>query len=129
MPAFDPVRDAVLNSPQERSPTLHRRATHLSVLLNADDNALAALEPVVAPGPAQRAPPLSDDLALYLAPAKLHIAVGGNIDTRRLARWGYDSFPEIGVADARAYTLALLHAQAAVEAREPALSAEPAALE
>ncbi|KAF9483812.1 guanine-N(7)-methyltransferase [Pholiota conissans] len=46
MPAFDPVRDAVLNSPQERSPTLHRRATHLSVLLNADDNALAALDPI-----------------------------------------------------------------------------------
>lgn len=32
MPAFDPVRDAVLNSP------VQRRATHLSVLLNQDDN-------------------------------------------------------------------------------------------
>ncbi|KDR73440.1 hypothetical protein GALMADRAFT_609653 [Galerina marginata CBS 339.88] len=33
MPAFDPVRDAVLNSP------VQRRATHLSVLLNHDDDA------------------------------------------------------------------------------------------
>ncbi|KAL0947134.1 hypothetical protein HGRIS_013265 [Hohenbuehelia grisea] len=40
MPAFDPVRDAVLNSPvtQTDSPTLHRRATDLSVLLNATDD-------------------------------------------------------------------------------------------
>jgi len=40
MPAFDPVRDAVLNSPIDppRSPSLGRRATDLSVLLNdADD--------------------------------------------------------------------------------------------
>ncbi|KAK7043673.1 mRNA cap guanine-N7 methyltransferase [Paramarasmius palmivorus] len=36
MPAFDPVRDAVLNSPTSTSPTLQRRATHLSVLLNDD---------------------------------------------------------------------------------------------
>ena len=48
MPAFDPVRDAVLNSPLERSPTLYRRATHLSVLLNApvDQDALGGLEPL-----------------------------------------------------------------------------------
>ncbi|KAF8969808.1 mRNA capping enzyme-domain-containing protein [Flammula alnicola] len=48
MPAFDPVRDAVLNSPVDsplqlfqrtpQSPTVHRRATHLSVLLNDDDD-------------------------------------------------------------------------------------------
>ncbi|KAG7092266.1 hypothetical protein E1B28_008630 [Marasmius oreades] len=36
MPAFDPVRDAVLNSPTTSSPNLARRATHLSVLLNSD---------------------------------------------------------------------------------------------
>lgn len=41
MPAFDPVRDAVLNSPIDspsRSPSLGRRATDLSVLLNDDDD-------------------------------------------------------------------------------------------
>jgi len=39
MPAFDPVRDAVLNSPIDppRSPSFGRRATDLSVLLNDDD--------------------------------------------------------------------------------------------
>ncbi|TFK42896.1 mRNA capping enzyme-domain-containing protein [Crucibulum laeve] len=44
MPAFDPVRDAVLNSPVDQAPTPHplaspslaRRATDLSVLLNSD---------------------------------------------------------------------------------------------
>jgi len=37
MPAFDPVRDAVLNSPIEHGPVFPRRATDLAVLLNADD--------------------------------------------------------------------------------------------
>lgn len=41
MPAFDPVRDAVLNSPIDPSSSSYfmpptRRATHLSVLLNSD---------------------------------------------------------------------------------------------
>ncbi|KAJ8078566.1 mRNA cap guanine-N7 methyltransferase [Marasmius tenuissimus] len=40
MPAFDPVRDALLHSPTSptstSSPSLTRRATHLSVLLNDD---------------------------------------------------------------------------------------------
>ncbi|KAF9065283.1 mRNA capping enzyme-domain-containing protein [Rhodocollybia butyracea] len=38
MPSFDPVRDAVLNSPkiEHPSPALVRRATHLSVLLNSE---------------------------------------------------------------------------------------------
>lgn len=38
MPAFDPVRDAVLNSPIEHAhgPLFPRRATDLAVLLNAD---------------------------------------------------------------------------------------------
>ena len=41
MPAFDPVRDAVLNSPVDsptRSPSLGRRPTDLSVLLNNGDH-------------------------------------------------------------------------------------------
>ena len=72
MPAFDPVRDAVLNSPIDSpaapfartqltpSPSLARRATHLSVLLNDDeppqrqssihallvDDTLASAEPI-----------------------------------------------------------------------------------
>ena len=46
MPAFDPVRDAVLNSPVEIS----RRATNLSVLLNPQDS-LDHAEPI------RRAPP------------------------------------------------------------------------
>lgn len=41
---FDPVRDAVLNSPATEglptSPSLARRATHLSVLLNSDSEPL-----------------------------------------------------------------------------------------
>jgi mRNA (guanine-N7-)-methyltransferase len=54
MPAFDPVRDAVLNSPVSQfmhsptisrspplaSPSLGRRATHLSVLLNSQEPSL-----------------------------------------------------------------------------------------
>lgn len=71
MPAFDPVRDAVLNSPIDSpapfsrtqltpSPSLARRATHLSVLLNDQeppqrqssihsllvDDTLASAEPI-----------------------------------------------------------------------------------
>lgn len=47
MPAFDPVRDAVLNSPTEptHGPVFPRRATDLAVLLNADDPILAVDAP------------------------------------------------------------------------------------
>lgn len=73
MPAFDPVRDAVLNSPIDSpgpSPSLGRRATDLAVLLNDDhptllhhqptsihsflDDTLASAEPI------SRASPLHD---------------------------------------------------------------------
>jgi len=47
MPAFDPVRDAVLNSPIEHThgPLFPRRATDLAVLLNADDPQLTVDDP------------------------------------------------------------------------------------
>jgi len=42
MPAFDPVRDAVLNSPVIASPSLQRRATDLAVLLNDNHDSPAS---------------------------------------------------------------------------------------
>jgi hypothetical protein len=63
MPAFDPVRDAVLNSPVSQillspplsSPSLGRRATDLSVLLNSDPQE-----------PSLRTPPLRSSTLSHL---------------------------------------------------------------
>src|SRR6266498_2961128 len=53
MPAFDPVRDAVLNSPIDSpgpSPSLARRATDLAALLNNDDHPDHQQPPIHRPG-------------------------------------------------------------------------------
>jgi mRNA (guanine-N7-)-methyltransferase len=103
MPAFDPVRDAVLNSPVDapsRSPSFARRATDLSVLLNdgsdvyhplpfhrptpsihallAPDDALAAAEPIRRTSASTTAPPIthivSKPLPLPYKPTKRRTA-------------------------------------------------------
>jgi len=53
MPAFDPVRDAVLNSPIEHThgPLFPRRATDLAVLLSADGPQLTVDVPCDVPRP------------------------------------------------------------------------------
>jgi mRNA (guanine-N7-)-methyltransferase len=55
---FDPVRDAVLNSPTtdelSTSPSLARRATHLSVLLNSPSRSSSPLSQVLPTEPADR---------------------------------------------------------------------------
>lgn len=80
MPAFDPVRDAVLNSPVEQSkspflaprrqrspasqsPSMARRATDLAMLLNAD-----AAPPPHRPNPSTLSHILHDDDKLAAAP-------------------------------------------------------------
>ncbi len=75
MPAFDPVRDAVLNSPIDSpgpSPSLGRRATDLAVLLNSNDrptqlhhrptsiHSLLHDDTLASAGPISRASPMHD---------------------------------------------------------------------